>query len=154
MIPFARPIFPAVLAALRLAMGVIFLWAGLAKIPEPGFFAQTLRAYEILPLAWIHPYAIVMPWIEVVAGLLLVLGLWTCSSALVGLLLLLSFGAAIGVNLYRGADFACGCFGLDGREGSLTEALVQDGFLMAVSLLLIRTSDLPLSFDRVLSRRR
>ena len=119
-------IVPVLLVGLRLVLGGIFLWAGWAKISEPALFAQTVRAYEVLPLMLIHPYAIILPWIEVVAGGLMVLGIWTRSSALVILILLISFGFALSINLYRGADFSCGCFGFDGAEGSLTEAFIKD----------------------------
>lgn len=136
----------------RLLLGATLLWAGGAKLPEPALFAQTVRAYEVLPLPLIHPFAIVVPWIEVTAGLCLLLGFWTRSSALAALLLLLSFAVALGVNLHRGADLSCGCFALDGTGGSLGEALLRDALLIAVALLLL-TRSAPLSLDRLLDRR-
>ena len=144
-----RPALPVIL---RLVLGGTLLLAGMAKISEPALFAQTVRAYKILPILLINPFAIAIPWVEVVAGILLLLGLWTRSSALVLLLLLLSFAAALVVNLFRGADFACGCFGFDGSSGSLSRALVLDSLLIVLSALLIRASETRLSLDRVLSR--
>lgn len=122
---------------LRLCVGGILLWAGLAKIGEPALFAQTVRAYDIAPVAWIHTFAVVMPWMEISVGAFLVAGIWTRSAALGALGLLLSFGVALGVNLYRGADFDCGCFGFDGAGGSIESALVKDGLLILASVVLL-----------------
>jgi uncharacterized membrane protein YphA (DoxX/SURF4 family) len=145
----------AAMTALRLVLGGVLLWAGLAKVSEPGLFAQTVRAYEVLPLFAAHPFAVVVPWIEVVVSGCLLAGLWVRSSALLASGLLVSFGVAIVVNLVRGADISCGCFALDGTGGSLTGALVRDLALLAVSVPLVITREtLPLSVDRVLAQRR
>ena len=145
----------AAMTVLRLVLGGVLLWAGLSKVPEPGLFAQTVRAYEVLPLFAAHPFAVVVPWIEVVVSCCLLAGLWVRSSALLASGLLVSFGVAIVVNLVRGADISCGCFALDGTGGSLTGALVRDLALLAVAApLLIARETLPLSVDRVLAQRR
>ncbi len=124
--------------ALRLVLGGTFLWAGLVKIPEPGLFSQTVRAYDVLPLPVINPFAIVVPWIEVVSGICLILGIWTRSSALTAIFLLFCFGVALGVNLYRGADLSCECFGMDGTSSTLRHAFLRDIFLVSIGLILIR----------------
>jgi uncharacterized membrane protein YphA (DoxX/SURF4 family) len=149
-----RRVGPILLVVLRLAVGATLLWAGLSKIPEPGLFSQTVRAYEVLPLAWVNPFAVVMPWVEVLAGACLVVGFWTRSSAVVSLLLLLSFGIALGINIHRGVDLSCGCFALDGTKGSLTEALVRDIVLIAFSVTLALVHRLPFSLDALLARPR
>lgn len=140
------------LLALRLGLGGTLLWAGLVKIPESGLFAQTVRAYEVLPLALVNPFAVVVPWIEVATGFCLILGFWTRSSALAALLLLLSFAVALSVNLYRGADLSCGCFGLNGAGGSLHTALIRDVLLIAGASLLVLVRNLPFSLDNFLRR--
>ena len=143
------PIFPVLF---RLIVGATFLVAGVEKISEPAFFAQTVRAYQVLPIPLINPFAITVPWIEVAVGLFLVLGLWTRSSSLISLLLLLSFAVALGINISQGADFSCGCFGLGGGSGSLWRALVLDSFLIAISIVLLFVSAMRFSLDRLFSR--
>ena len=127
----------AALLCTRLALGGTMLWAGWEKIPEPIFFVQTVHAYDILPGVLATPFAVVVPWIEVVIGLALVLGLWTRESALVSAALLVSFGVAIGINIYRGAEIDCGCFGAEGGRDSLPMALLQDLLLLAAALALL-----------------
>jgi uncharacterized membrane protein YphA (DoxX/SURF4 family) len=140
------------LVFIRAIAGGTLLWAGWVKIPEPILFAQTVRAYNVLPLFLVNSYAIVVPWIEVVTGICLILGFWTRSSALVSFLLLFSFGVALGVNLYRGADLSCGCFSLDGTGGSLQEAMVRDVFLILGSISLFLARGIPFSIDHLWNR--
>jgi uncharacterized membrane protein YphA (DoxX/SURF4 family) len=54
--------------------------------------------------------ALVMPWLELLAGLALILGIWTRASAVLVGVLLLVFVAAISLNLARGNAIDCGCF--------------------------------------------
>ncbi len=142
------------LLAVRLIVGCTMLWAGLTKISEAQLFAQTVRAYEVLPLALINPFAITVPWTEVVVGVCLVIGYWTRSGSLVSLGLLMAFGVALGINVVRGADLSCGCFALDGTGGSLYGALARDLVLLVGAAILVATPSVPLSLDRLLARRR
>ena len=133
---------------LRLALGGVLMWAGLAKVSEPALFAMTVRAYNVLPNAFINGFAVVVPWTEIAAGVCLLAGFWSRSAALAALALLSSFGVALAVNIYRGANLDCGCFGLDGTRGSLNTALAQDLLLIVCSLLLLYVRSMPLSLDR------
>ena len=135
---------------LRVAVGGVLIWAGLAKVSEPALFAQTVRAYNVLPLAFINGFAVVVPWMEIVTGACLLAGFWSRGAALAALALLLSFSVALVVNIFRGANLDCGCFGLDGTRGSLHGALVQDLLLIGCSLVVLFVRNMPLSLDRCL----
>lgn len=141
-----------VLVAIRLVVGATLLWAGFAKVSDPAMFALTVRAYEVLPVGLVNGFAVVMPWMEIAAGLCLVSGFWTRSGALASAALFAAFAVALGINLVRGADISCGCFGLDGAEGGLGEALVRDLLLLAGALVLVFFRRVPFSLDRVLAR--
>ena len=138
---------------LRVVLGGVLIWAGLAKVYEPALFALTVRAYNVLPHAFINGFAVVVPWMEVAAGMCLLAGFWSRSGALAALALLASFGIAIAINLYRGADLDCVCFGLDGALGSLDAALAQDLVLIGCSLALLYVRSMPVSLDRWLEGR-
>ena len=153
MIPAFHGLSQILLIIIRLFIGVTFLWAGLAKIPEPGLFAQTIRAYNVLSQPLINPFAISVPWIEVFAGTFLILGLWVRSSAIVCLTLLMSFTMALGINVYRGVDLSCGCFALDGTGASLNEAMARNLILIAVVFILTFVRNVPVSIDSLLKQR-
>jgi uncharacterized membrane protein YphA (DoxX/SURF4 family) len=95
--------------ACRLIVGGVFICVGIVKIIDPVTFAKDIGNYQLMPHITINLLAITMPWIEVVAGLLLVCGVWMRPSALVIGVLLLIFIAAIGQAMARGFNIECGC---------------------------------------------
>ena len=123
--------------ACRLLLGALFIWAGVEKISTPAAFREIVNAYGMLPISLVNPFAVVVPWIEVIAGLCLVLGFQARSSALLLSGLLVVFGIAIGVNLYRGVELDCGCFGPGGQSDSLGVALIRDIVLLLLGLQLL-----------------
>ncbi len=121
---------------LRLIIGGVFVFAGVVKIINPAGFATDIGNYRLLPHEWINLLAITLPWIEVVAGLLLIVGLWSRASALVIGVMLVVFLIAIGQAVVRGLNISCGCFGtVEGRKVGLT-ALAQDVVLLAMCVWL------------------
>jgi len=102
----ARPL--QVLA--RLFLGGIFIYASLNKIAHPQEFARIVANYGILPDFLVTLPALVLPWLELIAGLCLVSGLWVRSAATLLSLLLLVFILALGFNAARGISLSCGCF--------------------------------------------
>lgn len=94
----------------RWVLGGIFLYAGVHKIVDPEGFAKTIYGYGILTQG-INLTAILLPWVELVAGAALVAGIYPVSSS--GLIsgLLAVFVVVIVYNIARGYTFDCGCFG-------------------------------------------
>lgn len=122
--------------AIRLVLGGVFVWAGAAKLVQVPAFVETVAAFDILPADWVAPFALSVIWIELIAGGLLLLDIWPRSNALVVLVLLVVFSTALGINMYRGNDVTCGCFG--GDEGtSLAWILLRDLFLAGGAALLL-----------------
>jgi uncharacterized membrane protein YphA (DoxX/SURF4 family) len=96
--------------AVRLVLGLVFIYAGYVKIIDPTGFAKNIYHYQLLPDLWINVSAWVLPWLEVVSGaaLILVPPLRRGAAAWIFLLLLLFTGAIL-ISLYRGLDISCGC---------------------------------------------
>jgi putative oxidoreductase len=101
---------PLLLSLLRVALGAVFIVASLDKIQNPEAFATNIANYRILPYNLINGIAIVLPWLEVITGTLLALGVWTRASTMIVWGLLLAFSIAISQALARGLDISCGCF--------------------------------------------
>ena len=99
----------------QLALGAIFVIAALPKIADPPSFAHMIYNYRLLPASLINLSALVMPWVELLAGLALILGIWKVAARnLVGILLAV-FIVAIGINLARDNAIDCGCFNVADR---------------------------------------
>jgi uncharacterized membrane protein YphA (DoxX/SURF4 family) len=101
---------PLLITLLRVALGAVFVVASLDKIQNPEAFATTIANYRLLPYKLINGIAIVLPWLEVITGTLLILGVWTRTTTMIVWGLLLAFSIAISQALARGLDISCGCF--------------------------------------------
>jgi uncharacterized membrane protein YphA (DoxX/SURF4 family) len=104
--------------------------------------------YRLLPGALVNALALVMPWIELLVGILLVVGAWRREAALVAAVLLVVFLGAIGWNLARGHAIDCGCFDVR-SAGKTPEQLLADmkwvmlrdvGLLLLAGQVLLATS--------------
>lgn len=101
----------------RLGLALLFAYAAWTKIADPAAFARAISGYGLLPVGWVSPAAIVLPWVELaVAAALLGAGDWRRAGALLAMVLLAVFALAIGWNLALGREVACGCFS-SGRFG-------------------------------------
>jgi uncharacterized membrane protein YphA (DoxX/SURF4 family) len=130
---------PVVSFLFRLLLGSIFVYAGVVKGMDPSGFAQAIYNYRILPGWMIHPMAILLPAVEVLVGLSLLLGVWVPGGSLLASSLLSAFAVALGLNLIRGLDIDCGCFGGGPGEGSGTRLyLVRDLVLLGMGLHVLR----------------
>ena len=98
--------------ASRLVLGGVFIFSGVAKLPNLQTFVWEVGQYHLLPPALATAYAYVLPGLELALGLLLVLGLFLRVSSAVSILVVVSFSIAKVSVLARGLDIAmCGCFG-------------------------------------------
>jgi uncharacterized membrane protein YphA (DoxX/SURF4 family) len=126
-----------VVLVLRLFLGGFYLLAGSTKVVNPGHFAEAVANYRLLPHELINLTAITLPWIEIVAGAFLILGIWLAASAWVINAMTLMFIGAITSAVMRGLSIECGCFGtVGGREVGL-RAIAEDIGLLVCGLWLV-----------------
>jgi putative oxidoreductase len=94
----------------QLAIGALFVIAAVPKIADPPSFAHMIYNYRLVPASLINLMALTMPWVELLAGLALILGVWKRAALMLIGAMLLVFIVAIGINLGRGNAIDCGCF--------------------------------------------
>src|SRR4029077_3743739 len=95
---------PALLLACRLALGAMFLYACYDKILAPAAFAKIVYQWQIGGPVFSNLVAVILPWVELLVGLLLLAGAWTAEAGLLVAGLLLSFNLAAASVLARGID--------------------------------------------------
>ncbi len=121
---------------LRLIVGATFVYASLDKIAHPGQFAQVIFNYRMVPAPLLHPMALLMPWVEMVAGLAVITGLGRRGGGALLTLLTGVFIVAIGVALARGLDISCGCFDTANGHAVGLSLMLRDVGLLAACLAL------------------
>ena len=138
---------PWLTVRMQIALGVLFVAAALQKIVDPPAFEQRIYNYRIVPGFAVNASALLMPWLELLAGVGLILGIWRRSAASIVGALLLVFIVALVINLARDHAVNCGCFDLSGATKTqaqlLTEmrwVIVRDlGMLLMVAQILAAT---------------
>jgi uncharacterized membrane protein YphA (DoxX/SURF4 family) len=122
--------------AARWLLGMVFVYASYHKILSPAYFAKVIYGYHLFPDFSINILAIVLPFLELSAGLALILGIYPRSAALILNVLLLAFMVALSINLMRGLEFDCGCFSFDeaGAAHSAWHMLARDAILFALGV--------------------
>jgi putative oxidoreductase len=126
-------------AAVRIALGGIFIYAALVKIADPVGFAGSIAAYKILPYFASYLTAATLPFLELTCGVLLVVGYRVKGGALIIGLLNLVFIAALASAIARGLDIDCGCFKQGGAKTSPWLALLRDLVFLAMTAVVLKT---------------
>jgi uncharacterized membrane protein YphA (DoxX/SURF4 family) len=139
--------------ALRFMLATLFLSAGLAKLSRRAEFERAVAGYELLPARLVRPVARGLGPAELAAGILLALGLATMVTAALVATLLAIFAAAVAVNLARGRDIDCGCFGVVAERRIGRSTLLRNAVLVASAILVAAVAPAPFSLDRVLAGR-
>jgi uncharacterized membrane protein YphA (DoxX/SURF4 family) len=126
------------LLLLRVLLAFIFIFAAIEKIAVPENFALSIANYKLLPAGSINILAIILPWIELISGLLLLFGISVKENSTVITFLLIVFTIAILISLFRGLNIDCGCFGTTyGAQIGLLK--ISENILLIVSgFILVR----------------
>ncbi len=101
-----------IVLAVAIALGAVFVYAGVDKIRDPLQFADSIAAFAILPAVFVNPLALGLPVFEVACGLLLVMPRTRRFGALALVLISALFFVALLSALLRGLTLDCGCFGI------------------------------------------
>ncbi len=137
----------------RLAFGVTFIVSGAWKLPEGGSFVTKVEGFDLLPDALAQFYGTALPWVEIVIGALLVLGLFSRLASAIGGLVSLSFIVANSLVLYRGLNLECGCFG-DLAVLQTRDALLIDFAMLIMALQILFHKGELLSLDSRIFRKK
>jgi uncharacterized membrane protein YphA (DoxX/SURF4 family) len=122
--------------ASRLLLGGLFLYAGLVKGADVTAFAGSVANYQLLPYSWNYLVAATLPYVETLAGVLLIANRRVRPSALVLGGLNLIFMAALISVIARGLDIDCGCFNPDASGKTSPQlALLRDAGIMVLVVL-------------------
>jgi uncharacterized membrane protein YphA (DoxX/SURF4 family) len=125
-----------VVLVLRVALGLVFLAAGGLKVGHADVFASEIAGFQLLPHALIAPLALLLPFLELMIGVYLVLGLFTRFAAWLAALEMAVFAGAIASAVLRGISTSCGCFGPSDHATTSWPEVGRDlGFTLAAVII-------------------
>lgn len=105
-----------ILLTAKFFIGYIFILAGIEKIADPSGFSESIENYQLLPNIFINFFAIALPWIEVVCGILLIFNKYVKENSFIFISLMSAFTIMIFIAVLRGLDIDCGCFGTNNSQ--------------------------------------
>ncbi|MGD2110792.1 MAG: DoxX family protein [Phycisphaerae bacterium] len=149
-------------ALIRIFLGGYFLYTGVVKAIDPPVFLKGIHTYGFMPTEppiLINATAVILPWLEIICGSALLLGLWIRGAALsIGVMLLvftpailvrgLQIMAADGIS-FLDVKFDCGCG--TGVEITWIKICKNTGLLLLAVLALLSHSR-RFTVDRFLDR--
>lgn len=146
---------PWVTTLARLVLGGVLIVAGGLKIGSIHNSVLAVKAYRLLPDALAETVGYGLPIVEIVVGVLLVVGLLTRAAAVAGGLLMLAFVLGIAWAWANGLRIDCGCFGGGGELKSWEEPsylldIVRDFGLVLLAVWTVRFPPGRLALDAAL----
>ncbi|HEY3446886.1 MAG TPA: MauE/DoxX family redox-associated membrane protein [Myxococcales bacterium] len=141
----------ALALAARVYLAAIFLLACFHKIADPHSFAVDVATYQVLPLFLVNAVALVLPWVELVAAVMLLAGVRVRAGALLVAAMMLVFLAALSVALARGQQMSCGCFASQGAaEDPISwRTVVRDLSWLVLAVYVLVFDARPLGLERL-----
>ncbi len=127
----------------RLVLAGVMGYAGLTKVFEPDGAKLAIMAFRLVPVEWTSFLGWALPAAEILAAVLLLIGLFTRWAALFTGLLMIAFVFGIASVWIRGYSIDCGCFGgggdisPEGRNLRYAVDIVRDLALAGMSLWLV-----------------
>lgn len=137
-------VWPWISTAARLGLAAVFLVAGATKVGDLAGSARAVNAYRLMPFEAAKIVGAVLPFVEIMLGLLLLAGIAVRLSAGIAATLLVIFIAGIVSAWARGLRIDCGCFSAGGDLGAgqvptYGKEILRDlGFLVLAGILLWR----------------
>ncbi len=128
----------------RLVVGGAFVYAGLGKVGMgdadlTAKLAQVIAQYDLLPWWAINMTAVLLPWLELTAGILMVFGAFELPAGLIILFMEMTSTVAVIITLVRGLSIRAGAFSLSATSSHVSWGLLLLNLsLIAMTLFVIR----------------
>jgi putative oxidoreductase len=128
----------------RLVVGGAFVYAGLGKVGMgdadlTAKLAQVIAQYGLLPWWAINITALLLPWLELTAGVLLVFGAFELPAGLIVLFMETVTTVAVFITLVRGLSIRAGAFSLSATSSHVTWGLLLFNLmLIAMTVFIVR----------------
>ena len=125
---------------LRTIIGGVLIFSGISKMPVHSEFIVLVNSYHILPVPLATAYAVTLPWVELIAGAYLILGILLRISAALTVLMGISYAVANVSAILSGEQHCASCFG-QSVSMPVAYSLAIDVLIVGASLYLTLRSN-------------
>lgn len=125
----------------RIVIALMFIIVGVGKIAHPEEFAREISNYQLLPILFINPLAIILPWLEVITGMMILFGIQIRANAFIVSLMLITFTTAIIIAVAKGLSIDCGCYSQIAAQKVGLPKILENTGLIILSLILVFTEN-------------
>jgi len=115
----------------KLSRIIVRIALGATKVYDPGAFAIEIQRYNLIPWLPGALASVYLPWLEILAGVLLILKRFERGALLLITCLLFIFSVALASATFRGLSIDCGCFGKAFTATGTIFPLVRNILLLA-----------------------
>ena len=133
---------------MRLILGGIFLAAGILKFGNITAFAAQIAGFQILPTPFVGPLAALLPVVEIIVGLMLIVGFATRIVAWIAAAQVAIFSGVIASAVIRGLTVSCGCFGANDTTKTSWAEVARDGLFVILAVVIALRAPGMISVDR------
>ena len=153
-----------VLLFARLVVGVLMIYVSIGKLQDPVAFLKVVKQYDIVPVEWyvaLNSIAVIVPWVELLGGAALLVGVGLRGTAAVMFVMLIAFSTAITMRTLHIMDtealpfmkvkFDCGC---GTGEQIIWLKLLENAGLILLALLITLSKSRFLCLSRWVIRAR
>ena len=127
---------PITILIFRIVVGYIFISFGISKIADPALFSKEIANYDFTPLWTLNIISLTLPWVEVIAGILLIFGVALRSNSVLIGLMLVWFIFMVAVAWGRGLDISCGCSSINPMHVGF-EKILENTILLAMCVFIM-----------------
>lgn len=133
---------PVLILIIRSFIGVLFIFYGVAKIADPSQFANEIGNYGMTPDFITQLMALILPWAEMIVGVLLLFGIYQNENGLIATAMLLMFTFAVIFAFASGLDINCGCSGGNAQQKvGWLKILENFGLIVLTSVISLTNSN-------------
>ncbi len=142
----------AAVLIIRVLLGALLLVAGALKVGHPAELAENIAGFRLLPAHVAGPLALALPYIELMLGAYLILGLFTRAVAAIAAVQFFCYAGAVASALVRHIAANCGCFGPNDAAVADWPHVALDLTLAFASLFVAWAAPGALAVDRKLRK--
>lgn len=127
----------------HILISISLIYSGAIHAVQPYYFIHKIASYQLLPWWLVGVAGLILPYMQVVLGCSILLGVEAKASFVSASALFALFAVAQASVLWRGLQIECGCFGFVSSEVSLFTLSIPLMFFIVTAWLYIAECKTP-----------